>query len=296
MATAHEICSNCGAKLSAGEVGAVLRCEYCGTENRIEAEAPPPPPPPPSPRPRRAPRSTEGLSQASREAKGNTGLAIVGLLGVFAIGVVIFAIARRSSPSSTGTLSLSELHTASIVWNVDRPLDTPPMATSREHFDPLANLDWAGNIGRAWWPDAELKLIEADPIGKDGIVDLTRDGAKVTYDFYSAGCMADYQKRIETTPGVAETTCHLIIELGSKGTVVSMALIGRDRLETITHPPCKVSEAFARLSAAGKLAARPTYAFTLAGHDPIGWTVRAGAGSAPLQGSADLPYDFCHQP
>lgn len=293
MATAHEICSNCGAKLSAGEVGEVLRCEYCGTENRIEAEAPPPPTPAPPP-PKRAPRSTEGLSQASREAKGNIGLAIVGALGVFAIGIIIFAIVRRPS-SSTGTLSLSELHTASIVWNADRPLDAPATATSREHFDPLANIDWAGNIGRAWWPDAELKLVEADPIGKDGIIDLSHDGAKVTYDFYSEACMADYRKRIETTPGVAETTCHLIVELGSKGTTVSMALIGRDRLETIAHPPCKVSEAFARLSAEGRLAARPTYSFTIAGHDPIEWTIRAGAGSAPLQNSTDLPYDFCHQ-
>ena len=299
MATAHEICSNCGAKLSAGDVGSVLRCEYCGTENRIEPNAPAPqPPPPPAPAPIIPTPRDEAMPGVPATKGTPMGCFVVaGVVAAFIAFIVVLNVRHRQS-SGLATLTPSELHTAALRWNADTPLDAPPPATSLARFDPLANIDWAGNVGRAWWPDAALVQIAVDPIGKDGLIDLTKKGVSVEYDFYSAQCMADYMKRVETTPGVEETTCHFVLALTNDAITVTLALIGPGHdLQTIEHPPCTISQVFTRLAADGKLPPRPTYSIKVHGHPKkVEWTVSQGTGSAPFQSEAALPYEFCQTP
>lgn len=293
MTTAHEICSNCGAKLPARDPGSVIVCEYCGTENRIQPNAPAPAPPPrdvPSPRYEATPDEPEPPTTGS----GGGFVVVTGIVATVFVIVIVFALRGRAG-GGIGALTPSQLHTAPLAWNVDTPIDAPPPTTPLARFDPLANIEWAGAIGRAWWPDATLKHIEANPIGKDGIIDLTKKGVKVEYDFYSPQCKADFQKRIETTPGLHENTCHLVIALNNDAITASLELIGPgDDLQTIDHPTCKISEVFARLAADGNLPARPTYSITVYGRPgEVRWKVSEGTGSAPFQSLADLPYEFC---
>ena len=294
MSTAHEICSNCGAKLPAGDLGSVLVCEYCGTENRIEWK-PPAPAPAPEPPPRYVPSPRYDATPDEPVPKGSGGgcVVITGLLAT--VFVIVVVVAVRGKACGAGALTPSQLHTASLAWNVDSPLDAPPPTTSLARFDALANIEWAGTIGRAWWPDATLKHIVVDPVGKDGFIDLTKKGVKVEYDFYSPQCRADYLKRMETTPGLHENTCHFVLALNNDSTTVTLALIGPgDDLETIDHPPCTIAQVFTRLAADGKLPARPTYSITVYGHPgEVRWKVSQGTGSSPFQSEADLPYAFC---
>lgn len=292
MSTAHEICSNCGANLSAGEVGSVLRCEFCGTENRVETNAPAPRRPPPAPEPV-VPVRRETPTPATQQTPVS-GSVIAGAAAVLVAIVVLFIVVQRKS-AGPATIAPSQLHTAPLRWNVHTPLDAPPPATSLARFDPLANIEWAGKIGRAWWPDAALKHLVVDPVGKDGLIDLTKKFVKVEYDFYSEQCWADYMKRVEATAGTPETTCHFVLALNNDSITVSVALIGPGHdLQTIDHPACKISEVFARLAADSRLPSRPTYSITLYGHPgAVKWNVSQGTGSAPFQSAGDLPYDFC---
>lgn len=301
----HRVCSRCGAPLPAASAR-VVRCEFCGIEEVLEGKPPvdvsqvsptpfaPPAPPPPS---------------AAAPV-----LAVSMVLGVLvAAGAVAFALVSSSPTTSTKTIttvvsppmpvmaptsvSLSKLHTAPITWTQDLSLDAPGRIGPDTAFDPLANWDWAASIGTAWWSDAIVLGVEANPIRADGTVDLTGPSVSsippsVEYHFGSKDCLAAQKKRAETEVGFEETSCSLELQVKAGNTRVRMDLIGYDHgghNTGITKPSCTVAQAFTKLTETKKLTTRPTYAVTL---DGDGMRVSNGLGSATMD-SQTLAFDFC---
>lgn len=296
MPTVHENCSNCGAQLPARAPGEVIRCVFCGTENRFAAAPSPPNPFAPSAASpafvQPAVAAHPPMPVAPSSSGGGCGVALA-VLAVIIGGVAILIFSARSGGAFNPKTKVADLHTANVVWDNNLPIDAPPVVGSLQHFDVLANFDWASAIAHGWWPDAEMKSVEIDPIGKDGYADLTVDSAKAEWDFFSAGCVADHKKRAETTK-VEDNTCHLLVEVTNRGVEVSMELIGDDDLKTIKKPSCTLGEVFARLSQDNKLQPRPNYSARLKdGTFGYYWSIGAGNGSASMDQYPEIHPEFC---
>lgn len=287
------------------------RCEFCGVENALEAPPPafvPPPsafvPPPPP-------------------AAGGSGagvfLAVAGLaLGGGIIAAVVMGVTTSSNTTTVTTktttftpvppaiptepppVPLARLHTTPIGWTGAVKVDAPGRVGTATQFDPLANWDWAHTIGNAWWPDAKLYELVADPIQKDGTVDLTGPDVMsipphVEYHFVSQDCKAAEKKRAETESNFREASCSLAVEVKRDAVTVTMDLIGVDedgRAHPIAKPPCSIADAFTYLDA-NKLTVRPTYQIRLV-NDVFGYEYRVsnGLGSATFDGR-DVSPTFC---
>jgi hypothetical protein len=183
----------------------------------------------------------------------------------------------------------------------DVKIDAPGRVGTLQHFDPLANWEWAQSVGTAWWSDAKLYTLGADPIEKDGTVDLTgpETGSmppEAEYHFVSHDCRASEKTRAETERDFKESSCSLSVRVHAKDVSVRLDLIAVDaggRSNPVPKPACTIAQAFTYLEDAHKLTARPTYAIGL-DYDVFGYnyTVRAGRGAASMDG-IDVSPTFC---
>ncbi len=305
------VCSRCGAPLPSSAVR-YQRCEFCGVENDLELpQAPPPPqfvaPPPYVPLP---PPQSSGAAVAIV-------LGVSGVLLAMGIGVAVWAASTPPHPAPAWTTTtytppiptgpsepppvpLAALHTTPLTWTSSVKVDAPGRVGPASAFDPLANWEWAQTIGTSWWPDAKLYELAADPIAKDGTVDLTGPessgiGPHVEYHFVSQDCKAAEKKKAETESNFRESSCSLEIEVKAKTVEVDLDLIGVDgdgRSKPIPKPPCSIADAFTYFDSK-KLTVRPTYQIRLE-YDVFGYLYRVsnGIGSASFD-AMDVGATFC---
>jgi len=206
-----------------------------------------------------------------------------------------------SGPTEPKPVPLSALHATPLTWMADVKLDAPGRVGTLQHFDPLANWEWAESIGTAWWPDAKLYTLGADPIRKDGTTDLTGPSVdsmapEAEYHFVSHDCRASEKTRAETEPNFKESSCSLALHVHATSVSVRLDLIAVDqggRSNPIAKPPCTIAQAFSYLEDTHKLTVRPSYAIGL-DYDVFGnnYTVRAGQGAASMD-SIDVSPTFC---
>lgn len=304
----HRVCSRCGAPLPVSDA-ASQRCEFCGVENELTRAVPAPPPgflaPSFEPPPQQPPTS----------ANPAVFVVFTILLVLGGVSAAFFTATSGSSstvssvtppgvpPGSTGEppVSVSALHTTPLTWMASVTIDAPGRVGALERFDPLANWEWAQSIGTAWWSDAKLFQLTADPIEKDGTVDLTGPSVssippKVEYHFISQDCRASEKTRAETERAFKGSSCSLALEVDGAHVTVRLDLIAMDQggeAKPVPLPACSIAQAFAYLHAAHKLTPRPAYALRLV-NDAFGYNyaVSAGQGSASMDG-VDLSPTFC---
>lgn len=306
----HKVCTNCGAPLPAGQT--VKVCEFCGVEVAIE--------PPPQQQPPQQPRVQQVVVHQFRSpqvpvrSQGNPGvvLAVIGaVVGLSVAGVVAATtLARSSSRASESSIDpitgiatpagktrepISQLHTTPFDWTSDVPIESKEMVGSISSFDVLANWDFALRVGHAWWEDAELYEIAADPVGKNGVSDLSTNG-RVDYHLVSKLCRADHQKRAETEKGLKDNSCSLDLTIDKDGPSVRLDLIAVDntgRSTPLQKPACNIQQAFDEADRIGKLTKRPAYQIRLV-HDVFGLEYRiSNASSVASMDGVDISPTFC---
>jgi hypothetical protein len=266
---------------------AAVVCEFCGVAN--EAVAPPGMPVTPV--------------TAQPVSSNITLVAVVFLvtLGVAMSGAIVSAVARSQQhheppPAVAITippipplpvvlspaepiphLPLTALHTTVIDWIHPIPIDGTAMVGSLDHFDALANWDWAVSVGQAWWYDAELYELHVEPIEKDGTANLTADGAAAEYRLVSKSCKKDREKRAETEKP-DQSSCSLVVAVAHDGASVKTELIdAAGRARAITKPSCSISQVFDSLETSKRLTPRPVYGIRLE-HDVSGFSYVISAG------------------
>ena len=240
--------------------------------------------------------------------------------GLVAGGAAFFLFAGRDSSSSTTVVvpsvvaptiptgpveppptPVSALHTTRLTWTTDVKVDAPGRIGALEAFDALANWDWAQSIATAWWSDAKPYQLVIDPVGPDGMIDLTVPAvdsipASAKYHFVSNDCRASETKRAETEVKFEKSSCTLEVEVTGKGVSVRLDLIAADQgggSKPIARPPCGIGQVFSHLAATHKLTTRPTYSIWLE-NDVFGYrySVSAGRGSAQMD-ALDVSPSFC---
>lgn len=290
-------------------------CEFCGVEVAID-----PPPPPPAQAWRAPPpivvhqfRSPHAVP--TRHGNPGVAIAVVGaVMGLSIAGVVVATTLGRSAsratespnidmpaipgvtgPGGTARTPLSSLHTASLDWMNDVPIDAPEMVGKLDSFDVIGNWDFAMRVGHAWWEDAEMYEIAVDPIGKDGTTNLTSAG-RVDYHMVSKACRKDHTKRAETEKDLKDNSCSLDLTIDKDGPSVRLDLIAPDQTgnsKPLAKPACSIQQAFDQIDKTGKLTKRPAYAIRLVS-DVFGLEYRIhNASTAASMDSVDISPNFC---
>lgn len=208
------------------------------------------------------------------------------------------AVPQVAEPSPTlapkPKLSLDSLHDTDLSWTTETPLDAPAFSGSASDFDVVANVPWAIDIAKAWWPDAQFHGVDADPLFRDGTMELGAPGVSLSYTFASKNCVAAAKKRAETTTNPPQNSCTLVLHVrGDDNITVSLALIASSG-RSVPVPKCSLKQVFAHLDRNKKLPTRPTYRARLQS-DVFGhtWHISAGHGSGAMDESPELSPTFC---
>jgi hypothetical protein len=321
----HERCSNCGAQLAPSRPSGMIHCDFCDANFRQRATSmgaaapgafgsPPPPTYPYAPPPIVTPFMPVA---AATYRPQNVGLqfAVVGAVLAMSMvgGLASILMARSHSvpprptvarpvvphvaepvPTPKPKLAMDSLHDTDLSWMQETPLDAPAFSGSASDFDVVANVPWAIDIGKAWWPDAQLHAIDVDPLFRDGTMELGSPGGSLEYTFASKNCVIAAKKRAETTTNPPQNSCTLVVHvLGENNVTVSLALIASSG-RAIPTPKCSLKQVFAHLDQKKKLPTRPTYRARLQA-DVFGhtWRISAGHGSGAMDESPELSPSFC---
>ena len=320
----QERCSNCGAHLAPSRPSGMVHCDFCDTNFRQRATSmgaalpgafgPPPPAGNPYAPP---PIVTPFMPVAPSPPQSNVGLqfAVVGaVLAMSMVGGIASLLMSRThpvpprpavarplvpqvaepAPMPKPKLAMDSLHDTDLSWMQETPLDAPAFSGSAGDFDVVANVPWAMDIGKAWWPDAQLHAIEVDPLFRDGTMELGSTGGSLNYTFASKNCVTATKKRAETTTNPPQNSCTLVVHvLGENNVTVSLSLIASSG-RAIPIPKCSLKQVFAHLDQKKKLPTRPTYRARL-NSDVFGqsWRISAGHGSGAMDESPELSPSFC---
>lgn len=256
-------CSNCGAKMPIVDPGVVQTCAFCGAQAR-------------EPVPQARPVAAHYVAPAAGRKTSAGVVAMFLVLGAVVPAIVIAVVVMQRKPTDArpaGTaatppakpkLTLANVATSPIQGI--QPIDAPGMLGTFEAFDPLANVEWAKSIARAWKADAIMHRIDAARVAKDGLVNVkTTPKAQVTYRFYSPKCVSDFAS--STSVVVPTNECGMFVKVMADEEppsahvqiVAESPSSAADGDYELKSPVCTLAKAFAALEAAGKLPARPVY-------------------------------------
>ena len=272
-------CQSCGAALPVVPPGSVLRCAFCGTEQRVgnaprlqQWGAPPPP---------------VGFPQG-------TPVKVSPLLYVLPFGLMLFGIgfsllmSRRAqdqaeaasveavsqagmAAGATGgkpgkhVLEVSELATAQFQgWE---RLNAPGMVGTLDAFDVIANIPWAVKIAQAWVGDARLHRVDYGRVEKSGQVNLrTIPDATSGYRFVSPSRSKEYLNSAALVDPKTVTEFEIQLDKDGVKVIELSSKPFNDEVDPAVAPPaCTLGQALAALDKAGKLPARPVYSGYLVG-------------------------------
>jgi hypothetical protein len=218
-------CANCQAPLTQGEPGGVVKCTFCGVENRI-----------PVPtmwkifRPSSVPQvPVQGPPMAQGGARSAVYI-IVAVVVVLSIGGAVLpfllinsamdevrtvtktgptVVVPGDSPFGPGAFAPPGDTVVEVVTPKPKrtPAQLPTLAAADgwveldvnqlparlDAFDPVANAEWFLRAARLWHPDARWERIAVDGLEHDGTVDATDPDSSahsVDYRFYSPSLRA----------------------------------------------------------------------------------------------------------
>ena len=237
------------------------------------------------------------VPHAAPSARLAVGIVLAVMLAVISLLTVVRSVLPREprrSESVRPRLAVAGLHAAHLELLSETPLDAPAFAATGRDFDVVGNVGWATAIARAWWPDAELRRIDANPVSHDGTLKLgAPEDGKAVYDFTSKSCAVAAQKRAETAP--SDDTCVLRVHVVGAGKIaVSMGPPDGDL--ALPAPRCSLRQVFAHLDRGKQLPLRPGYHATLewgVGDREPAWVISAGDGSRSMDRDRTLSPSFC---
>jgi hypothetical protein len=147
-------------------------------------------------------------------------------------GDVVKTVTDQARAVVKGGLAPADLATASeLGWHT---VNAPATATGFAQFDPVANLQWAMEIARAWAPDARLTRIDANKLSPAGVVDAKADAtASAGYRFESPSRIEEWSK-LADRDSTAKAQYELMLKI-TQGTVT--ALVGRGRPSSSREVP-----------------------------------------------------------
>jgi hypothetical protein len=140
-------------------------------------------------------------------------------------------------------------------------------------FDPIADIEWAMAIARAWQPDARLTRIDVTRVASTGTLNLTADLEEVAgYRFVSPGQLAEWE-RIADRQVDARVPYELMMNV-ARQKVVAHVVRGRPPARRVPPPPPdtqRLSEVISRAISSGRFAELPFYNGYLTHLDREGW-------------------------
>lgn len=262
---ASQNCSNCSAALPLAHDEPVVRCPYCGTDNRVRGGG-------------LKIRIGGGDPHRSRVA---VIFVAMGLLALGVAGAVLMllmpvpepdppipspvaeqirdqvaeSLKHLPKPAPEGGVAPSQLGTiAGQGWVT---VQAPPVPFAG--FDPVEHLPWAMEMAKAWSTDARIGSIYIDGVRRDGALDVSaRDDFDVDYRFFSPTLRTSAREMAKVSEEVVHSELRIMI---SEGTVEALLgeRHGRDRPDPpVYEPQCAFPDVMKRAVGSG-LGERPFY-------------------------------------
>ena len=280
MATTARRCAGCGAPLPQTTEGTRQQsCPFCGIVNDLAHAAP-----------RQTPVElkidvgdfVQGATHAGRKlAKGIlVGIAVVAVAGLAVVYMatrpVRDALQRAGEQArrvQTGQQPIAPSALATTDGGGWREVKVTDPEGGWDTFDPIANLDWARSIARAWQTDARLTRVDVTRVSSAGIVDLTATPEDtVGYRFVSPSKVEEWGKIADRESNV-RVPYELMLRIAQRKTV---AHITTGRPPAGALPPANVdSRRLGDLVATAKrgrgFAEYPFYNGYLIHNDREGW-------------------------
>ncbi len=266
-------CQSCGAALPVVPPGSVLRCAFCGIEQRV-GTAPRlqqwGPPPPQVGFPQGTPVKVSPLLYVlpfglmlvgvgfsllmSRRAQDQAEAA-----SVEAVSQAGMAAGATGATPAKHVLELSDLSTARFQgWE---PLNAPGMVGTLDAFDVIANIPWAVRVAQSWVSDARLDRVDFGRVEKSGQVNLrTIPDANSGYRFVSPSRSKEYLNSAALVDPKTITEFEIQVDKDGVKVIELSSKPMHDEVDPAVAPPaCTLGQALAALDKAGKLPARPVY-------------------------------------
>ena len=178
---------------------------------------------------------------------------------------------RAATPARATPLPPADL--ATVVGGGWREVDVTPPPGGWNAVDPVAGIEWATAIARAWAPDARLTRVDVSRVTSTGIVDAsTSPDDSVGYRFTSPARIAEWEKRAERELN-AEVAYQLMMRVVG-GNLTANVIRGRPPTrDRAPQPPGSLSltEVIRRAQKSGRFAEYPFYSGYLIYSEHEGW-------------------------
>jgi hypothetical protein len=268
-------CEGCGGPLPEAPANSpTITCDFCGVVHEITSSAP------------IVVAAGAGRVASRPQGKDAAFAVLVIVAAVIVTTALVFAGFRRLQPAlgtidtmnrnagrtpvPTATLALRDLPTLS--ERAYRQLIAPAPPGGWTGYDPVVGAAWAGEIARAWAPDARLTRIDLALIASDGSADLTTDRQDtVGYRFSSPERIARWE-HIADREADASVPYELLIRVAGRQVRVYVHS-GRPPAEAL--PPALDSlplrDVLTHARQSARFPNRPFYTGYLIHEGRIGW-------------------------
>ncbi len=267
---AGQNCSNCSAALPIIGGEEVVRCSYCGTDNRAR---------PPL--------------RGTFKDGGRRIILVIALLGLSVTAVVagvlvMLASSTEAPPAPTVSVGVppavvhlieakarkdagvspSELGTIAGLGWVE--VAAPEIAGSFAAFDPILNLSWAQDMAKARSTDARIQSIYISGVREDGGLDVSaRDDWDVDYRFFSPTLRESAREMAKVSEETVNSELRFMVSQSAVEALLG-DLHSRKREDPPAYSPrCTFAGVMERAVRSG-LGERPTYRLMLT-HISSGW-------------------------
>jgi LSD1 subclass zinc finger protein len=245
MTTSARLCASCGSPLPEVPPGVrQVKCQFCGVVNDIAAAG-------------AAPITIAiDRADATRVVRRVGGVvAIVIFVSVaaalaaagFGVYVAMRAVSEAAHSESPGTSSVRSIPAGSrrrSVAPADLPktggggwqtLDVAPPSSGWAAFEPVADLNWAMAVARAWQQDARVMRIDVSRLTPQGTVNLagTADDSAM-YRFESPSQIEEWKRSARGGDANPQVGHELMLKLSQQAIT---ALVGQGKPSTHEQPP-----------------------------------------------------------
>lgn len=240
MTTSARLCASCGSALPETPAGIrQVKCLFCGVVNDLTLES----------EPVTIHVDASGVARAAGTV-GRTVAWVASLVVVLALagaGFVLY-VATRSVTQVSQTIAdtvvrqvqpqaIAPADLATSTARGWQTLDVTAPPTAWAAFDPVAGLEWAMTIGRAWRPDALLTRIDVSRLTPAGTVDLEGSADdSAGYRFVSPAQTREWDSLARRGDSNPEVAYELMIKLAHR-TVTALVVRGKPMVREAPPAP-----------------------------------------------------------